>query len=147
MNCDKALFRLQQAEGTFPCDQSARVWRLFFIFTGWIVVPAGIFWTLAAGELRLNDPTIETGCACALLIGGFVWGYIAWLQKNHRYEIRNGVLSSVGRRVLWRLQLNEVRSIKEYRTGTFMIWWLRGASRTRGLVLYRSLQHLLEINK
>jgi hypothetical protein len=144
MNSNSALSRLQQAEGTFPCDPSARIWRLLFIFAGWILIPAGVVVTMATEYKQFNGIT-EILCAVALLMGGLLWGYMAWLQKNHRYEIRNGIISSVGRKVLWSLNLADVQAIKEYRSGSFAIWWLHATSKTKGIVLCRSLRNYLEL--
>lgn len=146
MNANSALSQLKQAEGTFPCDPSTRIWRLIFILAGWVFVPVGIVLAMLTENGDIDGIT-QILCAVALLLGGLILGYMAWLQKNHRYEISAGIISSVGRKVLWSLHLCEVNEIKVYRSGSFTIWWLHAASRTRGIVLYRSLRTFLESKK
>jgi len=143
-NFDRALSRLQRAEGIFPCDPSSRAWRLLFIFAGWIIIPSGVLWCLVYGKNYNNGGLVAVLCTAALLFCGLVWGHVAWLQKDHRYEIRGGVLFSVDRRVLWKLRLSEIQGIREYRSGSFSVWWLRTATRARGIVIYRSLHRILE---
>ena len=131
---DQRLRRLRQLDGAFPSDLLGPL--------DWVALPS-------VAVLAIVDEIRESSWPWAvafLLLGCFGlwwWGYMVWLQRDHRYVISNGRIASVGRRTLWTLDLGQVTRIREYRTGSLTIWGLRSPQGERRLVLSRSLREQL----
>src|SRR5260370_36746929 len=100
---DERLLRLRRLEGDFPCDRSARFFRMVFIALGWVFLP-GVAMLGIGNALQQRNFASSTAL---LLLGCFgLWcGYVAWQQRGHRYVISNRHIASIGRRTLWTLDL------------------------------------------
>jgi hypothetical protein len=132
---------LKKLHGVFPCDAATRHWRTFFILFGWIIIPG----VSICAVLEDSPPTAATLClATGLLLFGLVWGYICWIGKGHQFQIEEGEIKSIGRKILWRLPIEEIRSVRIYRSGDFVIWWLKTSKTERGLRIYPSLNTAIQ---
>jgi uncharacterized membrane protein YfcA len=138
MNSNSDIERLASLSGTFFSDRSTKIWRGIFIIFGWIALPI-----LFVGALIQKESIESIIVSFFLALFGCIIGYMFWLQKAHRYEITNGIVRSIGRKVLWSVPLSDVQRISEYKSGRFVIWWLHTAKRQRGIVLYESLRSAL----
>jgi len=98
---------------------------------------------LAFANVR-EDPSLSNKIGSTLLISfGLVIGYICWLIKGHRYEFEDGVVYSIGRKVLWSVNLSEVQRIKEWKSGNLVMWIMCTPKGERGLVLSKTLRNEL----
>lgn len=141
MNATVHITILKKLEGTFPCDLAAKGWRIFFIVFGWIVLPCA-----AIGSILENfPPTAAISCvAVGISALGLATGYVSWISKNHHIRFEDGEIKSIGRKTLWQLRLEDIESIRVYRSGDFVIWWLKTHKTEKGLRIYPSLKTAIQ---
>ena len=131
------LVILKNLHGIFPSDLATRRWRIVFIVFGWIIVPGVAIGSVLEGF----PPTIAVICmATGLLALGLTTGYLCWIAKDHRFRFEDGEIKSVGRKTLWRLAIRDIQSVRTYRSGAFVIWWLKTPKTEKGLRIYPSLR-------
>jgi len=123
-----------------------QLWGCVFVVFGWAIAPAIAGLSFLNGlEMRPNGANLgwrvglDIGfsvviCFCAWL------GYLGWLHGKHRYVFVEGNIISAGRRKLWELSIDDIVSVREYRSGKFVVWYLQTATGEKGLVLYDSLR-------
>lgn len=148
---DERFLQLRQLQGEFRCDANTRRICLLLMVYGWLVIPSisllslfefevGIFHSAGADSI-LSAMAMLLHCCFGLWVGY----YTGWLMGGHRYVFSGGQVASVGRRVFWTLDLASVNEIREWGSGSHVVWWLKSPQEERGLILYRSLRAELKM--
>jgi len=128
---------LKELHGTFESDLPTQRWRVILIVLGWIVLPCV---SLGGVLAELPPETATVLLSFGILTLGLSLGYMSWIVKKHRYRFEDGNIESIGRKILWRLPLKDIESIRVYRSGNLLVWWLKTKTTERGLRIYPSLE-------
>lgn len=97
------------------------------------------------GVLEESTPSAEVLCMGAGIFAlGLVTGFIAWIGQDHHFQFKDGEIRSIGRRILWRLALKDIESTRIYKSGDFVIWWLKTKKTEKGIRIYPSLQKAMQ---